>query len=356
MAGLEPAVTPPAPVDLNALNAHWRLALEAAQDALTAVARAGGTSGLPERELAARGRLLVDERAETAELLDAVALTDRVTLRHRLTAPRATRRLLGLPEDVVVCVFDLDGVLTASSEVHDAAWSATFDEFLARHAERTGDRFGPFRPFDPRLDYERHIQGRPRLHGVYAFLGSRGIVLPEGRPDDPAGRETVHGLANRKNEVLQELLTRTGVRAFTGAVEYLEDLHEAGLHAVVVSPSAHAEAILERAGLAGLVDARVDATTIDLEGLRDKPAPDMLLLACRLLGSPPERSAAFETTEEGIDAARAAGIERVIAVDPTGRAERLQAHGADIVVDHLGALVDPQLADPALIDTGPGRR
>jgi HAD superfamily hydrolase (TIGR01509 family) len=344
-----------ATVDLNALNAHWRLALEAAQDALSALERAGRTVELPERELAARERHLVEERAATAELIDAVASADRVALRHRLNAPRATHRLLGLPEDVVVCVFDLDGVLTASSELHDAAWRATFDEFLTRHAEETGERFGPFRPFDPRLDYERHIQGRPRLHGVYAFLGSRGIVLPEGTPHDPPGRETVHGLANRKNEVLQELLEHEGVSAFAGALEYLEDLREAGLRSVVVSPSAHTDAILEHAGLATLVDARVDGTTIELEGLRDKPAPDMLLVACRLLGSSPDRVAAFETTEVGVDAARAAGIERVIAVDRAGHPGRLLEHGADVVVDDLGALVDPKLADPAVVDPGAGR-
>jgi HAD superfamily hydrolase (TIGR01509 family) len=283
----------------------------------------------------------VQERAVTAQLLDEVAHQDHVHLYHRLASPRATRRTLGLPGELAACVFDLDGILTTSGALHAAAWAETFDELLARRAERTGERFAPFRPFNPRVDYFQHINGRPRLDGIHAFLASRGIRLPEGKPGDPPGSETIHGLANRKNEALLRRLEREGVTAFAGASGYLEAAREAGLSCAVVSASANTSGILERAGLASLVDQRVDGNTIRAERLAPKPAPDTVLAACRLLGVTPEQAAAFETTIDGVTAARTAGFGLVVAVDRAGRAEMLSAHGADLVVADLAALLEP---------------
>src|SRR5262249_45169178 len=157
------------------------------------------------------------ERNATALILNELAREERVLLTHRLSAPRATRRMLGLPEGVLACVFAVDGVLTASAALHAAAWAETFDELLSRRVERTGERRAPFMPFEAGDDYFVHIHGRPRLDGVRGFLASRGIRLPEGSPDDPPGAETVHGLANRKNEALGRRLEREGVTAFAAS-------------------------------------------------------------------------------------------------------------------------------------------
>jgi beta-phosphoglucomutase family hydrolase len=252
--------------------------------------------------------------------------------------------MLGLPEGVLACVFDLDGVLTASTELHAAAWAETFNELLARRVERTGERFAPFRPFNPATDYDAHIHGKPRLQGVHAFLASRGIRLPEGHDDDPASAETVHGLANRKNEALLSGLDRQGVEAFAGSRRYLEDAREAGVLCGVVSASANTEEILARAGLDALIQDRVDGNTIRAEKLQSKPAPDTLLAALRLLGVRPQQAAAFETTLDGISAAGAAGLGLVVAVDRAGGGrERLRAAGADVVVTDLVDLLDPTL-------------
>ena len=167
-------------VDLDELSAHWRLAFIAAQDALVAISRCGGSLRFPAQDLRELSGCLERERAATAVLLDDVAREEHVTLRHRLSAPRATRRMLGLPDAVRACVFDLDGVLTASADLHAAAWREAFDPLLAGRVELTGERFAPFMPFDPRTDYFRHLHGRPRLEGVQAFLASRGIRLPRG--------------------------------------------------------------------------------------------------------------------------------------------------------------------------------
>ena len=333
----------PAPVDLDTVTARWRAAFDAEEDALRAIVVAGRAIPVSPTELHERSTRLAHERHDVGVLLDEIAREEHLLIHHRLSAPRATRRLLGLPHDVVACVFDLDGVLTASAALHAAAWSDALDELLARRLEHTGERFAPFMPFDRVTDYYGHIHGRPRLDGVRNFLASRGIRLAEGVPDDPPGAETVYGLANRKNEALQLRLEHDGVAAFDGSRLYLEDAREARLLCAVVSASANTAAILERAGLDGLVDERVDGNDIRDESLRPKPAPDTLLTACERLGVRPDEAATFETTADGVAAGRAAGVGLVVGVDRAGRRRVLLEHGADLVVTDLGALLDPSL-------------
>lgn len=285
--------------------------------------------------------MLAREREGVAQLLDAIARERHVRLRRPLSAPRATRRMLGLPRYAHACLFDLDGVLTPSARIHAAAWAETFDELLSRRGEHAGEGFAHLaRPFDARADYFAHVHGRPRLDGVREFLASRGISLPEGEPDDPPGTATVHGLANRKNEALLRRLDREGLVAFEGSRRYLEAAGEAGLRCAVVSASANTGEILKRSGLAALIDELVDGESICRDRLRAKPLPDTLLAACRALGVPPSAAVAFETTRAGVVAARAAGVALLVAVDRTGRASPLREAGADLVVGDLAELID----------------
>jgi beta-phosphoglucomutase family hydrolase len=336
---MPPAKSTRAQPKLDAVSAHWRVALNRAQDALDAASLCNASLGFPPEELRDRRRGLAQERETTAQLIDAIAREERVHLVHPLSAPRASKRMLGLPTEVLACVFDLEGVLTGSASIHARAWAETFDPFLLRRAEHTGERFAPFKPFTPR-DYDEHIHGKPRLDGVHAFLASRGIRLPHGRPEDAPGTETVYGLANAKAEALKRHLDREGVAAFEGSLRYLEAAHEAHLTCAVVSASAHSDVILESAGLTRLVDERIDADSIRAERLQSKPAPDTLLAACRQLGVRPEQAAAFETTLAGVEAAEAADFAVVVAVDRSGQDQVLRGGGADTVVTDLAALLD----------------
>lgn len=329
--------------DLELLSIHWRDALDAAEDAIDAVSRCGDAlrfTGDEVRELAGQIRL---ERTEAESALVSLAAETQGHLHRSLTGPRASAELLGLDRRVVACVFDLDGVLTASATLHSEAWQEALDELLARHHAASHEHYGPWRPFDPNRDYLAHIHGRPRIEGVHAFLASRGIRLPEGTPDDEPGADTAFGVANRKNELLQRALDRSGDVAFAGAVRYLEIAHEAGLRSAVVSASANTRAFLARAGLDALVDEVVDGDRIESGRLERKPAPDWIVAACRRLQLEPDRVATFETTAEGVDAGREAGVRWIVGVDRLGQAAALRADHVDRLVSDLSELIDPSL-------------
>jgi beta-phosphoglucomutase family hydrolase len=237
--------------------------------------------------------------------------------------------VLGLPEGVTACLFDLDGVLTDTAAVHDTAWTRTFDEFL-----RARDGEG-FTPFDPRADYDRYVDGKRREDGVRSFLASRGIELPEGTPDDPPDAPTVHGVGNRKNELLLATIARDGVEVYEGSRRYLQAAAEAGLRRAVVSSSANTAQVLEVTGLAELVELRVDGVTARAEQLPGKPAPDTFLRAAELLGVAPAQAVVYEDALAGVEAGRAGGFGYVVGVDRVGQAAALEARGADVVVQDL---------------------
>jgi beta-phosphoglucomutase family hydrolase len=245
--------------------------------------------------------------------------------------------VLGLPETIRACLFDLDGVLTKTAKVHAAAWKEMFDEFLRRRAEQSGDEFVPF---DAKDDYDRYVDGKPRYDGVRSFLEARGIDLPEGSPDDPPDAETVAGLGTRKNDLVLALLRRDGVEAYEGSVRYVEAVREAGMPCAVVSSSANTAEVLKAASLEHLFELRVDGVTAREEKLKGKPAPDTFLAAARKLGFEAADAAVFEDALAGVEAGRAGDFGWVVGVDRTGQAEALHEHGADVVVQDLEELLD----------------
>jgi beta-phosphoglucomutase family hydrolase len=237
---------------------------------------------------------------------------------------------------VTACLFDLDGVLTQTALVHNAAWKQTFDTFLqawsAGHDE-------PFVPFDSGADYQRYVDGRPRADGVRTFLASRGITLPEGSPDDGPDQLTVNGVGNKKNLLVLQKIKEGAVQVYQGSVEYLKAARDAGLRRVVVSASANCKDVLEAAGIADLIEERVDGITAREQGLPGKPAPDTFLYGAKLLGLPPAACAVFEDAQAGVAAGRAGNFGIVVGVDRVGQHDALLEHGADIVVTDLSELL-----------------
>ena len=245
--------------------------------------------------------------------------------------------MLGLPESVRACLFDLDGVLTQTAKVHAAAWKEMFDAFLRERAAKGGE---PFQPFDPVADYDEYVDGKPRYDGVRSFLAARGIDLPEGEENDPAGAETVVGLGNRKNELVLHVIREQGVEAYEGSVRYVRAAREAGLHRAVVSSSSNCRELLAAAGIEDLFEERIDGLVAERDQLKGKPAPDTFLAGARALGVGPGQAAVFEDALAGVAAGRAGGFVCVVGVDRVGQADELREHGADLVVSDLAELLD----------------
>ncbi len=237
-----------------------------------------------------------------------------------------TAESLGLPAGIRACLFDLDGVLTQTTQLHAEAWKETFDSFL-RDRSSTQE---PFVPFDRVLEYERYVDGRPRYDGVRAFLAARGIEV------DAA---TVTALGDRKNERVLALFRRQGLEPYEGSARYLRAVRDAGLRRAVVSASANCRAALEAAGLTHLLEVRIDAARAEDEHLQGKPAPDTYLAAARALGVEPAEAAVFEDALAGVAAGRAGGFGFVVGVDRTGHGDALRRAGADLVVSDLSELL-----------------
>jgi beta-phosphoglucomutase family hydrolase len=244
--------------------------------------------------------------------------------------------VLGLPDAVHACLFDLDGVLTDTAGVHTRAWKAMFDDFLRKRAESEG---GEFVPFDPDKDYRKYVDGKPREDGVRSFLESRGIELPDGDDDDPPDADTVHGLGTRKNDAFQKTLHEDGVKVFEGSRRYLEAVKEAGLKIAVVSSSANTRDVLEIADLDQFVQQRVDGITLREEHIEGKPAPDSYLRAAELLEVEPGAAAVFEDAISGVEAGRAGNFGYVVGVDRHDQGDELRESGADVVVKDLADLL-----------------
>jgi beta-phosphoglucomutase family hydrolase len=244
--------------------------------------------------------------------------------------------MLGLPDGITACLFDLDGVLTQTAKVHAQAWKQTFDEYLRRRAQREG---GHFKQFDKVADYDEYVDGKPRYDGVQSFLQARGIELPWGSSDDAPTSETVCGIGNRKNDLVLKLIRDQGVEAYEGSVRYLEAVREAGLRRAVVSSSANCRDVLIAAGIEDLLEVRIDGIVAEQQHLKGKPAPDTFLAGARALGAEPAQGVVFEDALAGVQAGRAGEFGWVVGVDRVGQADALRAHGASIVVKDLAELL-----------------
>lgn len=248
-------------------------------------------------------------------------------------------------------IFDLEGVVTKTAMVHAAAWTMLFNQYLKERVERGQE---PFLPFDWERDYQASVDGKPRYEGVQAFLESRGIRLPFGKPSDPAGSETVCGLGNRKNDYVHQALGQSPVEVFSATVTFIEAARDNGFKTAVVSSSRSCHAILEAAGISNLFDAQVGGDVFDQDGVKGKPAPDIFLKAAQQIGVLPQEVVVVEDSQEGVEAGHRGGFGLVVGVtrpkevlqsDATrslvevpGQAELLTQHGADLVVRDLDEL------------------
>lgn len=236
-------------------------------------------------------------------------------------------------------LFDLDGVITDTADMHASCWKKMFDAFLRDRADRLGERF---EPFNIATDYRQYVDGRSRLDGVRAFLESRRITLPEGSPDDAEDAETVLAVGNRKNDLVADAIERGMVRVYDSSIELARALRDNGMALGIVTSSANCDDILRSVGVLDLFPIRIDGRTIAERGLAGKPAPDAFIAGAQALGAPPVRLVVFEDALAGVKAAHDGGFGLVIGVARHDNADALRAGGADVVVADLSEINAPK--------------
>lgn len=241
------------------------------------------------------------------------------------------------PQKYDAVLFDLDGVLTMTMNIHASCWKRMFDEYLETRVERLGEKF---RPFDIASDYKPYVDGKLRYDGVRTFLASRGITIPEGTPDDDPSMETVCGLGNRKDIMVNEVIDTDGVEVLEGSLVVLRQVRSLGLLTAVVSASKNCEKVLAAAGIGELFDCVVDGKVATQRGLPGKPSPATFLEAARMLGVTPQRAVVVEDAISGVQAGQAGRFGLVIGIDHHDDKQPLLENGADVVVEDLLEILD----------------
>jgi trehalose 6-phosphate phosphatase len=250
-------------------------------------------------------------------------------------------------EEFDAVVFDMDGVVTKTAVVHATAWKRLFDDYMKGRSQSSGE---DWRPFDAEVDYRQYVDGKPRYDGVRSFLASRGIILPEGTPDDAADVDTVCGLGNRKNGYFLEELEKHGVEVFESTIRLVRILQGIGIGTAIISASKNVALVLGAGGVGDLFPVCVDGITAAETGLPGKPDPAVFVEAARRLGATMRRTVVVEDARAGVEAGRRGGFGLVIGVDRTGDAEGLLAAGADVVISDLAdVVVDPPFCPSATV-------
>jgi beta-phosphoglucomutase family hydrolase len=234
-------------------------------------------------------------------------------------------------------LFDLDGVITDTANLHAASWKQMFDEYLKKRAAEKAEAFFPF---DIARDYQLYVDGKSRFDGVRDFLSSRNIHLPEGNPDGPPQAETVCGLGNRKNALVNKIIEEEGVEPYQGSVRLIHQLRHQGFKIAVVTSSQNCDAVLKAAKLDAHFEVQVDGNVIQAKKLAGKPAPDAFLMAAKLLDVEPKRAVVIEDAISGVQAGRNGNFGLVIGVARKTNAKELERQGANLVVTDLSELVD----------------
>jgi RpiB/LacA/LacB family sugar-phosphate isomerase/beta-phosphoglucomutase family hydrolase len=261
-----------------------------------------------------------------------------IAIERRYSATSDTR----MPSPVInhdrydAVLLDMDGVVTDTASIHAICWKTMFDQFLRKWAAQHAE---PFLAFDIAADYKLYVDGKPRYQGVRDFLKSRGIILPEGTPQDSPSAETICGLGNWKNELVNEHLTSMGVDAYPGTIAFIMYMRRMGIKTAIVTSSQNCQTVLHAAKVEDLFDVRVDGDVISTQHIPGKPAPDSYLKAAEMLVVKPQRAVVIEDAISGVEAGAQGGFGLVVGVARKGNAEELKGHGAHIVVQDVAELL-----------------
>src|SRR5688572_29330639 len=231
-------------------------------------------------------------------------------------------------------IFDLDGVVTPTAEIHALAWKKMFDAYLQKKGFQDGKNYPPM---DLATDYPQYLDGISRYQGIRNFLRSRNINLPEGTPEDDPVTETISGLGNLKNQYFRDVLAKDGIQAYPDTINFIQEQKAAGRRIAIISASKNCQAVLEAAKVEALFEVRIDGLVAEERHLKSKPAPDVFLEAARKLQVPPDQAAIFEDARAGVKAGKAGGFGLVVGINRKAASETefLLKNGADLVISQF---------------------
>ncbi len=236
-------------------------------------------------------------------------------------------------------IFDVDGVLVDSP--HEAAWRDVFSELMqtdwAAIADQTSWTPGAFTA----EVYQQQLSGKPRMEGAMAALEHFGVPEPATRVD---------AYADRKQEMVVELIEAGRFSAYPDALRFLLAVKDTGVLVAAASSSRNAGLFLRQIRLDefaaedglhypwlehGLT--LLDVFDVDISGRhfeRGKPHPEIFLTAAQELGVPADAAFVVEDAVSGVQAAKAGGF-AALGVARHDDEDILVQAGADIVVASL---------------------
>jgi len=229
-------------------------------------------------------------------------------------------------------ITDLDGVVTATTNLHIKAWKQSLDSFLQNYSEKYHSKYDPM---NVQYDYKQFIDGKPRYIGVNSFIKSRKISLPYGSPSDRPGFNTICALGNYKNELYLALINTEGAKVYRDAIESIIQWRSFHLKIAVVSSSKNCRKVLSSSGIVHLFDLIIDGNDSEQNDIPGKPEPDIFLFACKCLKSTSDRTVILEDSISGVQAGKKGKFAMIIGVSRNGSSDLLYQYGADYVVSVL---------------------
>lgn len=213
-------------------------------------------------------------------------------------------------EPVRAVIFDLDGVIVSTDDLHSQAWRELADDLGIPFPRELADS----------------LRGISRMDSLDRLLGPR-------RDEFSAGQRAA--FAARKDARYRELLSRLSPADIApGALRLLSELRAAGVPVAIASSSRNALTILGRIGLADAFDAVTDGTRI----AHSKPDPEVFLLAAAGLSVRPSGCLVVEDADAGVEGAHAAGM-RVMGVGPASSRLDIDLRAPDLSSVHATDLL-----------------
>lgn len=206
-------------------------------------------------------------------------------------------------------IFDLDGVLTDTSEYHYQSW------------KRLADEEGiPF----THQDNDEHLRGVSRKESLMYLLKGRKV-------SDAQFQE----MMDRKNHYYNEMIkTMTPNDLIAGGRALLQEIRQAGIKVAIASGSKNCRTVVDLLAISDLLDSIADGYSV----ANSKPAPDIFVYAAGMVHIPTPECLVVEDADAGIESAKTGGMQ-ALGIGPAERFQRADKVLPSLANKHLQDLL-----------------